>query len=393
MDFALSPALEALRSEVCDFLAREVPPDHPEPHLLPESGTDEQWEFARALSRKLAEKGWRTATWPKEIGGLGWGPLEALVMYEEMSYHGVARVGFAGTGVVVQFANDEQRKRFLPGMAAADVIWGEGYSEPEAGSDLAALRTVAVRDGDEYVINGTKIWQVGGPRLDWMFVFARTDTEAPPRRGLSYLLVDMNSPGITRVAVPSLTGVPTFGQEFFENVRVPASNLLGDEHAGWQMRGQGGGDGMVATGLDSPSKMRRHLEHLVAECRQAPGQEGKPYDDPLIRQKLAQAATEIELAYTLLCRNSWLASRRELTLKEGGALGIFQREVNQRLARSAVNILGLYGPLLAANERWVKLSGWFADSYLYTLAAGMYGGTTEIQRDLLAQRGLGLPRA
>ena len=364
--------------------------------MLPESGTDEQWEFARAFSKKLGEKGWYTATWPKEYGGLGFGPIESAVLYEEMSYHGVARADTVGMGVahhLMQFGTEEQRKRFLPDIAACNVTWGEGYSEPEAGSDLASLRTLARRDGDEYVLDGSKIWQVGGPRLDWMYVFARTDQEAPPRRGLSYVLVDMKSPGVTIVPIPSLTGVVTFGQELFENVRVPAENLLGEEGAGWQTRGSVRSDGMVATGLDSPGKMRRHLERLVAECRQPSDGGGTLFDDPLVRRKLALCATSIEVAHTLLWRNAWLSSRGELTVTEGEASGIFNRETHQRLARTAVEILGLYGQLMPENERWAKLRGWFANSYMYTLASFLYGGSIEIHRNLLAQRGLGLPRA
>ena len=394
MDFSLTAQHEALKKEIRAFIEAELPSsDPPEPHIDPRAGTDEEFEFALEFSKKLSKRGWYTAAWPEEHGGLGFGPIESLILGEELSYHGIGAIDHDAmmiAGLLMQYGTDEQRKKFLPLIANCEIIFGEGYSEPDAGADLASLRTVARRDGDEYVIDGTKIWTGSGPRSDWMFVFVRTDTDAPKHHGISFILLDMTTPGVSVRPLHNLADHVAFGQEFFESVRVPAENLIGEENTGWRQRGAVHGVG-IRTPPDNHSKMRRYLERLIDYCKEAPDGHGRLGDDVLVRQKIAKLATEVEVSRTLAWRNVSLETKKQLTVSAGESVGIFNRELNQRLARTAVEILGLYGPLLPDEPR-AKLRGWFARAYLFTVASTIYGGTVDIHRYILAHRGLGLPR-
>ena len=393
MDFSLTAEQEALRQEICSFLERELPPDPLEPQIVPEEETDVHFEFAVEFGKKLAKQGWYTAWWPQEYGGLGFDPVQMRILDGELAYHGVGvlnAVGMQIASLLLAYGNEEQKQRFLPGIASCDVIWGEGYSEPDAGADLASLRTVALRDGDDYVVDGSKIWTGAGHRAHWMFVFSRTNPEVPRHQGLSFVLVDMQTPGVTVRPIENMAGIVNFAQEYFEGVRVPAENLVGEENTGWRQRPAVGTGGFLLT--DNPSKMRRHLERLVEYLMEAPAAEERPAAAPLVRQKIGKLATEIEVANILAWRNASLRKRGEMTIVAGESAGIYYGELNQRFARTAVEILGLYGPLLPANERWVKLQGWFGHAYMFTVASTIYGGTKDVHRNVLAHRGLGLPR-
>ena len=395
MDFTLTPALQQLQDEVREFLSREVPAHPPEPQIVSELGTDEEYEFTLEISKKLNERGWYTAAWPKEHGGLGFGPLEIQILSSELGYHGVSLVNSIGmlvASLLMKFGTDDQRKRFLPDIANCRVIWGEGYSEPDAGADLASLQTTAIRDGDQYVINGTKIWTGAGHRSQWMFVYSRTNLDRPKHNSISYVLADIRNQGATVVPLKNMADQVTFAQEFFEDVRTPADNVIGEEGTGWQQRRVAGNAG-VNPGPDSPWKVQRHFEHLVEHCKQSSDGGPRLFDDALVRQKLARMATEIAMTQTYTWATAWLASRGELTAKEAETVGIMHRYVNQNSARTAVEVLGTYGTLLPENERWVPMRGWYAHAYMFTVSSTIYGGTVDIHRNVLAQRGLGLPRA
>lgn len=393
MDFSLTAEQEALRQEICSFLEHELPPEPLEPQIVPEEETDAHFEFAVDFNKKLAERGWYTAWWPKEHGGLEFDPIEMRILDSELAYHGVGvlnAVGMQVASLLFAHGNEEQKQRFLPGIASCDVIWGEGYSEPDAGADLASLKTLALRDGDDYVVDGSKIWTGAGHRADWMFVFSRTNPDVPRHQGISFVLVDMQSPGVSVRPIENMAGIVNFAQEYFEGVRVPAENLVGEENTGWRQRPSVGTGGYGLT--DNPSKMRRHLERLVEHYHNG-AQEGEPHDRrALRRQKIGKLATEIELANIFSWRNASLRTRGEMTIAAGESAGIFNGELNQRFAGTAVEILGLYGPLLPENDRWVQLRGWFGRAYMFTVASTIYGGTKDVHRNVLAHRGLGLPR-
>jgi alkylation response protein AidB-like acyl-CoA dehydrogenase len=225
-----------------------------------------------------------------------------------------------------------------------------------------------------------------------MFVFSRTNPDQPKHHSISYVLVDMKEPGVTMIPLPNMAGQVTFAQEFFENVRTSVDNVIGEEGTGWQQRRVAGNAG-INPGPDSPWRVKRHFDQLVAHSKQPIHEGGSEtlFDSPLVRQKLGRIATEIEVSNTLAWRNAWLKEREELTAREGESLGVFNRDLNQGTARKAVEILGLYGTLLPQNERWAPLRGWYADAYMFTVAATIYGGTIDIHRNLLAWA-LGLPR-
>ena len=398
MDFALSPEQEALRHEVRSFLAEVLPPKYPEVHIVPEEGTEEEWEFSLAVSKKLAERGWYTAAWPKEYGGQDFDPLQMLVLSEELGYHGVIPVNIIGmitADLILEFGTEEQKRQHLPGIASCEVIWGEGYSEPGSGSDLASLETAARLDADSYVVNGTKIWTGQAHRAHWMFVFARTDPEASKHRGLSYLLLDMQTPGITVLPLLCMADVVTFNQEFFEDVRIPTANLLGEANSGWQMRstprsghtpsGRRRPGSSTLNGPNSPGSFRRHVERLAQHLQ------GSTPARPAVRLNLADRAIEAEVARVLEYRLASVQAADGAGIVEGETSGLFNRDMSQHLANAGVRALGLYGALRTGSRR-AQLNGWFAMSYMFTVPATIYGGTSEIHRNLLAQRGLGLPR-
>ena len=359
----------------------------------------QEWEFALQLSKKLAKRGWYTAGWPKEHGGLDFGPMEMLVLEEELGYRGatpVNPIGMLTASLIMRYGSEEQQRRHLPGIANCEVIWAEGYSEPNAGSDLASLQTTARRQGDDYILNGSKTWTGCAHRSQWMFVFSRTDPSAPKHHGISYLFVDLKSPGITIVPLESLAGVVTFNQEYFQDVRVPRENLLGEENQGWYQRRAGGTGRALAVGQESPHKMRRHFDDLVDYCKEAQDG-GRLIKQPAVRNKLADLAIEMQVARLRAYRAASLAARgRAEGSARGGAefegTGIFNRELNQRLARTGVGIMGLHGAVLPESQRWAKLRGWFTASYLFTVASTIYGGTVDIHKGQLANVGLGLPR-
>src|SRR5450759_1382203 len=239
MDFRFSPDEEAFRSEIRAFLKAELPAEWARgggSGNLGEGG-DDSWEFLRTFQRKLSQKGFLTLGWPAEHGGRAAGVIQQVIYNEEMAYHraptqlgvGPDRVG----PTIILYGTDEQKARHLPGIANAETVWCQGFSEPAAGSDLAALETRAVLDGDHFVVNGQKIWTSLAHRADWCVLLVRTDPDAPKHKGISYLLVDMRLPGIQVAPLVDITGRHAFNQIFFEDVRVPRDCLVGELNRGW----------------------------------------------------------------------------------------------------------------------------------------------------------------
>ncbi|MGH2610521.1 MAG: acyl-CoA dehydrogenase family protein, partial [Tepidiformaceae bacterium] len=234
MDFRFSPTQEKLREDIRAFLDDALPAEFEESPVGTEwSGDADEHAVALDFNKKLSERGWLTAHWPKEYGGLSYSIMEQVVLREEIGYRRAPVLNANGLNmlgpVLMLYGTEEQKQQHLPGIAKAEVMWAQGYSEPNAGSDLASLQTRAVRDGDEFVINGSKIWTGHGLNADWIFVLARTDPAAPKHKGISFFLMPMNSPGLTVVPLRSMTNYIHFCQEYFEDVRVPRENLVGQE--------------------------------------------------------------------------------------------------------------------------------------------------------------------
>ena len=393
MDFRFGPDDEEFRQELRCWLEENVPPDW-EGVFLEED--DEAWQIGRAFIKKLAAKGWIAPAWPREHGGMEASPALQLVYNEEMGYHRapigsiIQAVGYIGPAILF-FGTAEQKRLHLPPIIAGETVWCQGFSEPEAGSDLASLTTRAVRDGDDYVINGNKIWTSNAHRSDWCIILARTDPAARKHKGISFFLVDMKEPGITVQPIINMANVHSFNQVFFEDVRVPSSALLGQENEGWYIAAMTldlERSSLVAAAV---SMAKRSLDDLVRYCKETKVEGRSLLDNPLIRHKLAEMAIEVEVGKYLVYRVVFSQARQEPGSIESAVCKLYNTEMDVRVTNTGIQILGLYGQL-QRDSKWARLMGRFNKSYLYAIAMLVGGGASEIQRNIIAMRGLGLPR-
>src|SRR5712691_8141684 len=262
MDYRFRPEEEAFRQEVRTFLTSELPPDWDyDPFEL----FDETWEFAEGFTKKLAQKGWIAPAWPKQYGGEDLPFMKQVVLSEELAYYRAPNTGYIGVTyagpTMIVYGTEEQKNEFIPGILSGDIIWCQGYSEPNAGSDLASLETRAVRDGDDYVINGTKIWSSNAHKANWCFLLARTDMDAPKHKGISYFVTPMDAPGISTRPLVNMAGEHVFNEIVFDNVRIPAKYRVGEENRGWYI-------GMTTldferSNISSAAQYRRTFEQLL----------------------------------------------------------------------------------------------------------------------------------
>jgi alkylation response protein AidB-like acyl-CoA dehydrogenase len=391
MRFEFTEEQQRFRQEVRDFLGEALPPDW---EGADNAIDDESHEFGRQFLKKLAPRRWIAPAWPKEYGGLAMSLWDQVVFNEEMGYArapivNTAAVGYLGPTIIL-YGTDDQKKKHLPGITSGDVIWCQGYSEPNSGSDLASLQTRAVQDGDDFIINGQKIWTSQAHYADWMFVLARTDPDAPKHRGISYFLLDMKTPGISVRPLINMAGGAGFNEVFFENVRVPRDGLLGELNRGWYI---------ATTTLDferssigGTSQAKRSLEDLTRFAKAERDGSGRPiWDRPTVRHAIADLWIDVDLARLLSYRVVSMQSRGLVPNYEASIIKVFNSEYLQKQARVGVSIMGLYGGLWGEGP-WAKLQGRFAKSYVTSVGGAIAGGTSEIQRNIIAQRGLGLPR-
>jgi alkylation response protein AidB-like acyl-CoA dehydrogenase len=391
MDFRFSPEEEAFRSEVKAFLRKALTPGWDENFdTETELGAMEQGEFAKSFQKKLAERRWLALPWPKEYGGLGATVMQQVIYNEEMAYAGAPtgfNMGVAWVGPsLMLYGAEEQKKEFLPKITSLEHIWCTLYSEPGAGSDLASLQTRAVRDGDDYVINGQKIWTSGAHRSNWGWLAARTDPDAPKHKGISMFLVPMDAPGISIRPLINMAGQHGFNEVFFEDVRIPAKYLVGQENMGWYQ---------LAVALDferssiaGSARARRWLQDLVDF-----GRENRSFIDarPEIRHRLADLSIEIDIGQSLSYRvasmqQSGMAPNYEATIAK-----LYSSELGQHLAGTGIQMLGLYGQL-HPKSKYARLKGRMERYYQVSVAETIAGGTSEVMRSVAAIRGLGLPR-
>jgi alkylation response protein AidB-like acyl-CoA dehydrogenase len=390
MDLRFTADQDAFRDEVRSFLRAELPAGW--------EGSDnaideEAFEFGRAFLKKLAPRRWIAPAWPQEYGGAGLSLWEQVIYNEEMAYErapliNLAAVGYLGPTIML-YGSKEQQAQHLGGITSGEVIWCQGYSEPGSGSDLASLQTRAVQDGDDFVINGQKIWTSQAHYADWIFLLARTDPDAPKHKGISYFLIDMQSPGITVRPLINMANQTGFNEVFFDNVRVPRSGLLGELNRGWYM---------ATTTLDfersnvsTSAGYRRTLEELTAFAKTTKVGGTLVFDQPLARHQLADLWIELTLARFLSYRVVTLQARGIVPNHEASIVKIFNSEYGQRLARAGLRLLGLHGQLEPGSPH-ARLRGRFERSYLTSVGSTIAAGTSEIQRNIIAQRGLGLPR-
>jgi len=379
---------EQLRQEVRSFLQANNRPDGGQLG----SRTDEEFEFAKGFNGKLAERGWIAPAWPKEYGGLGASIYEQMVFNEEFGYWGAPDTGTRGFGVgmigptLIIHGNEEQKKRYLPRITSGEDIWCQGYSEPGAGSDLASLQTRAIRDGDEYVINGQKIWTSGGHRANQMFCLVRTDPEAPKHRGISFLLIDdiVNTPGLTIRPLINMANRHHFNEVFFEDVRVPARNLVGEENRGWYV-------GMTLldferSGIGTTASQKHTLEKLAGNLRTGSQSHRERY-----RTRLADLVVANNVGRFLGYRIGYIQANGMVPNYEASVVKIFQSELGQKIYNFGVSQLGLSGQMMPEEPK-APLNGDLPEAYIQAVPSTIYSGSNEIQRNVIATRGLGLPR-
>ena len=393
MDFRFTEEEEAFREEVHDFLDQEMPPGWLV-DMYYDGGSEEFHQFGLKMRRKLAARGWIGLSWPKEYGGQGTPLMKQVILEEELIYRR-APFYYIETGMVgpliLQFGNEEQKRRFIPPITRGEPGWCIGMSEPNAGSDLAALETRAVEEKDYFVLNGQKTWQSETHHADWGMVYARTDPNAPKRhRGISCFLVDLKSPGITTRLIEDMSDSMPFNEVFYDNVKVPKENLLGGLNGGWNVALASIASDRTL-GLSLILVAKRDLELLVQYCRET-HVNGQPLaKDPMIRDRLAQMAIEIEAGRNLGYKLNWMLSKGMLVVAEGSQIRVLGGYITQHLASLGMQILGLYGQL-DEKSKWARLSGRMKTNYLRAAAMVMFGGTTEVSKNTIASFGLGLPR-
>ncbi len=396
MDFRLTPEQEALKAEFENFFREEM---KKAPPLSAESiyDNDEAWEFHRYMARRLGERGWLSRPWPREYGGQAVPIMEQLLFSAAKAYYRAPGIDVQGVGMLaptlLASGNEEQKRQHLPPIAHGEIMWCQGWSEPNAGSDLASLKTRAVRDGDYYIINGQKTWTSGAHRAQWCFMLARTDPEQPRHRGLSFFLVDMSTPGINVRPVKAMNGTHMFNEMYFDDVKVPKENMVGDENRGWYVSLMTMNFERSSIGFMAEAK--RNLEELIEYCKETKRDGKRLSEQPLIRQLLTQLTIDVEVGLALSYKVAWLQQKGEAFIIPAAVTAcsgkVYGSELGQRLAYAGSRILGLYGQV-KSGSKWSPLKGRFESSYQECISLNMGGGTSEIQRNVIAMRGLELPR-
>lgn len=388
MDLTYTPEQQAFRQEVRSWLQTNVPTEP-----LPSFDTEDGFSAHRVWEAKLAEQGYSAVTWPKELGGIGADLFQWLIFEEEYWRAGAPlRVNQNGifllAPTLMEYGTDEQKARWLPKMATSEETWAQGWSEPGAGSDMAAIRSTAVRDGDDYVINGQKIWSTRAVYADWLFGLFRTEAGSSRHHGLSFVLMPLDLPGITMRPIRQLNGLPGFAEIFFDDVRVPVANRLGGEGEGWRiaMATAGFERGLM---LRSPARFQKTAADLMALYK---ANQDRCDRDPAIRDAVLKAWMDAE-AYTLATyRTASLLARGNKIGPEASTNKIFWSELDVQMHETAMAILGARAELMPEAPQAAGIAQWL-DGFLFSLAGPIYAGTNEIQRNIIAERMLGLPRA
>jgi len=382
VDLTLSEAEEAFRDELRAWLAANHPGSEP-------SGEEAGFRFRRDWQRRLHEAGWAGLSWPTEYGGRGATLIEQAIFNEEMARAQappVANVlGLAmGGPTVIAHGTEDQRRRFLPPILSAEEIWCQGFSEPESGSDLASLKTRAVRDGDDWVVTGQKVWTTFAHHAKWCMLVARTDPDAPKHKGLTYFLMDMDQDAVQVRPLRQITGEAEFNELFIEEARVPNENIVGGEGNGWAVAITTLMHERATLAFGLQVSVRIALGELIEHARNAPANDGlRASGDPLVRQRLAQLLIESEVLRLNAYRSLSAVMRSGVPGPEGSLGKWHWSEVNQALTELTVEIAGPRAML--ADHEW-------AYRFLRARANSIEGGTTEILKNIVAERVLGLPR-
>lgn len=393
MEYGTSQELEDFRAEVRAFIAEHAPAIPPRAGVR-SAENDAEFKALQQWSSRLYEAGYVGSDWPAEYGGRDdRSPEHSIIVGEELAR---AQVPCAPSGSVlashalIHFGTDEQRRRYLPQIRAGRELWCQLFSEPEAGSDLASLRTRAARDGDTYIVDGQKVWTTNGHWAQYGYLLARTDADAPKHKGISAFILDMSAPGVSVRPLRELTGTSDFNEVFFDGVQIPADAMIGTPGQGWAIAN-------VTLAHERTSvagivvKLRLAIDGLADLARQVTI-DGRPaIDSDRIRDRIGQFSAEVEalsaLTYANLTR--WLRGNERA---HDAAMGkLMFSEINVDMARFAVELGGEAGVLVDGDENVLDHGRW-QDEWLYARAYTIAGGSSEIMRNLIAERGLGLPR-
>ena len=340
--------------------------------------------------KALASRGWIAPAWPGEYGGAGLSPVDQFILNEEFAEAQAPQLGGLGVMMLgptlIAHGTEQQKKEHIPRILSGGVTWCQGYSEPGSGSDLASLQTRATRDGDDFVINGQKIWTSQAHEADWIFCLARTDPDAPKHRGITYFLIDMQSPGITVRPLVNMAGLHNFNEVFFEDVRVPSSNVVGEVNRGWYV-GTTTLDferSSIGTAVGQRQALERYLQWMRANRDSM-----SHVDVESIRHQWAERWIEVATATLLAHRVISMQAAGQIPNAEASIAKLYTSELGQRIARTAARMLGMSGLMLGDGA---PFEGQLALGYVTSVSATIAGGTSEIQRNIIATRGLGLPR-
>jgi len=388
MDFSFSEEQRKFRQEVRSFLEDEI-----ERGLWKPSCDGWIQGYDPEFTKRVAQKGWIGLTWPKEYGGQERSFVDRLILTEEMLRYGAPAAchWFADRqigGAILKYGSEEQKREFLPKIIRGEMYVGLGMSEPEAGSDLASLKTRAVEDGDYYIINGQKTWTSGAWFINYVYLMARTDPNAPKHRGISDFIIPMDLPGISRIPMIDITGTEAWNDVFYDNVRVPKTCMLGEKNKGfYHVVEQLAYERSGLTRLMGNYPLFDALIKFVNEtkCNEKPLSQ-----DPLIRNKLAELQVEFEVGRLFMYRDALVMQEGRAPAVEAAMSKVYATAFEQRLANTAVEILGPYG-LLWAGSKYVPFRGLAAHSYLASKGYSLQAGSSEILKNIIATRGLGLP--
>jgi len=390
MDFAFSPEEESFRNQVAEFLEKEVPREYRQKRLtFFDMSAQHDWiKVHRRMAEKMGEKGWLSIHWPKEYGGRGVSPFYRLILREELARYHSPGYDSIGVGIVAPAlllkGSDEQKKRHLPGIASGKVMWCETLSEPNYGSDLAAIEVFAKEEADCFTVNGQKIWTTNAHFADWNALIARTDREASPNyRGLTFFLVDMKTPGITVNPVINIAGHHEFNEIFFEDVRIPKENIVGGLNKGWYV---------VMSLLDYERTTdtvyaiaATYLGDLEEYARE------NTLLNPVMEHRFSQLKAECEIARLLHYRVAWMQGKGMVPNHESAMSKMFSFELHQRISEFGMEVAGQYSQL-TGESAIAPMFGRIPSCYFRSFGYSLEQGTSEIDRDVIAQRGLGLPR-
>jgi alkylation response protein AidB-like acyl-CoA dehydrogenase len=380
MDFRLTEAEARFQREVHDWLVANLPSGWGTSGFVKPEDPGEKVRFARWWQGRLHEGGWAGLHWPTEYGGRGATPIEQFLFAEEYTRVGAPPMIDIGVGpglvgpTLIHHGTEAQKRRFLPKILTGEEVWCQGFSEPNAGSDLAACRTRAELRGDFFHVSGQKIWTSYARFADWCILVTRTDFQAPKHKGLTFLLVDMKTPGITIRPLVEMTGVAWFNEVFFDDVRVPRENMVGALNEGWQIA--------ITTLAHERAGSAPHAR--IARRTGAAG-------DRRWRQRLAQSFIETEIVRLLVYKQVTEVMRRGQPGPEGSYLKLVWSETDQRLKDLAIELHGPYAALARGAGPALDAGRWEYE-YLWARAASIYAGTSEVQRNVISQRVLGLPR-